>query len=450
VASRPDRGPAADAYRDRQNHLSATPDPSSGGTAQGWSLKELAHDIPLNDSAREIVELAQRLAGASGSARTEPIHLLWAITLLPKNPAGRALVSLKANVDQLGHGLTPPQRLDASGAVPAPVGAATRYLLNNAHREAEQLGHYRVDALHLLLALLYKDSPETAGRLEQAGVSIYAVRQYLTSPQSAPKGVSRPLLRSVEGAFGVSPVFAIPVGAMAVGGVALWSGALPGLVVPLSLLFVVGGWVTSLCIHEFGHALVAYLGGDRSVAAAGYLSLNPLRYANALLSIGLPIVFLLLGGIGLPGGAVYLNEGAIRTNGWRAFASAAGPLGNLAVAFLIGWPFIVFHGQPPGGDLHFWSALAFLVFLQVTAIVLNLIPIPPFDGFGVIAPWLSIDLRLLASRLGMLPMLLLFFFLWQGGPISAVFWNFVYGLVGAINVPEFLVFIGQQQTIPRL
>ena len=396
-----------------------------------------------------MVELAQRLAGSSGSVRTEPIHLLWAITLLPRNPAGRALLNLKVNVAQLGQAVTA-QQFEAGGGTPAPAGPATRYLLNNAHREAEQLGHYRVDALHILLALLYKDSPDTATRLEEAGLTIYAVRQYLTAPASAPKGVTRPPLRGLDGAIGVSPVFAIPVAATLAGGIGLWSGALPGLVLPLSLLFVVGGWVTSLCIHEFGHALVAYLGGDRSVAAAGYLSLNPLRYAQPLLSIGLPIVFLLLGGIGLPGGAVYLDERAIRTNAWRSFASAAGPIGNLVFAVLVGWPFVLFHGQPPAGDLHFWSALAFLVFLQVTAIVLNLIPIPPFDGFGMIAPWLSIELRVMASRLGFLPMLVLFFFLWQGGPISAVFWNFVYGVVGIVSVPDFLVFLGQQQTIPRL
>src|SRR5207244_12367125 len=49
-----------------------------------------------------------------------------------------------------------------------------------------------------------------------------------------------------------------------------------------------------------------------------YLSLNPLKYTHPVLSIALPIVFLLIGGIGLPGGAVYLNERAIRTDWWRS------------------------------------------------------------------------------------------------------------------------------------
>jgi len=217
---------------------------------------------------------------------------------------------------------------------------------------------------------------------------------------------------------------------------------------PLTILFVLGGWVTSLCIHEFGHAFIAYLGGDRSVAAAGYLSLNPLKYLHPLLSIGLPVVFLLLGGIGIPGGAVYLNEQAIRNNRWRSLASAAGPVSNLLFAILIGWPFVVFQGGAPFGNEQFWAALAFLVFVELSAVVLNLIPIPPFDGFGIIAPWLSIELRILANRLGMLPLLVLFFLLWQGGPVSATFWNFVYGLSSSLNIPPELIDLGHRQFLP--
>ena len=385
----------------------------------------------------------------AGTTRTEPIHVLGAIVLLPRNAAHRALLTLQVQLGPLRN-LPEFQQADPTvPAAPAPIGPATRYLLINAHREAQQMGHYRVDALHLLLALLYKDSVSTAQPLEAAGLTIYAIRQYLTAPGSVPKDARRRPFPSLAGAVGVSPMFAIPVGAMVLGGVGLWTGAAPGLTILLSILFIVGGWVTSLCIHEFGHAFIAFLGGDRSVASAGYLSLNPLKYTHPLLSIGLPIVFLLIGGIGLPGGAVYLNERAIRSDRWRTFASAAGPLGNVLFAVLIGWPFLIFGGAPPFGDIHFWGALAFLVFLQVTAVVLNLIPIPPFDGFGMIAPWISIELRILANRLGMLPLLVLFFLLWQGGPVSAVFWNFVYTQTGLLNVPEYLIFLGQQQ-LPHL
>jgi Zn-dependent protease len=427
--------------------MATTPQPISGNSADGWTLKQIIKEIPLTDSARDVLELAQRFAAHVGAATVEPLHVLCGIVFLPRNPARRALEAMGANMQQLealrvGAGSTAP-----SSGKTVPIGSATRYMLNHAHREAEQLGHYRVDPLHMLLALLYKDSTSTAEVLEKAGVTFYALRQYLTTPGSATKGLRSRPLPSLDGVVRVSPVFAIPLGAMIIGGVGLWSGAAPGLTIPLSILLVVGGWVTSLCIHEFGHAFIAFLGGDRSVASAGYLSLNPLKYTHPVLSIALPVVFLLIGGIGLPGGAVYLNERAIRNDPWRTFASAAGPIGNLLFALLIGWPFLVFDGAPPG-DERFWAAVAFLVFLQITAVVLNLIPIPGFDGFGMIAPWLSIELRILASRLGMLPLLILFFLLWRGGPVSAAFWNFVFSLTNLLNVPGYLVYLGQHQFLP--
>jgi Zn-dependent protease len=428
--------------------VATSPQPVGGSAAEGWTLKQIANDIPLTASAREIIELAQRLATLSGAARTEPTHVLAAIVLSPRSPAYKALATLDVNLESLRRapewqGLDP-----GRPAAAAPLSPAARYLLISAHREAEQIGHYRVDALHLLLALLYKDSTATAQRLEAAGLSIYAIRQYLASPASAPKDARQRPLPRLDGAVRVSPVFGIPLGAMLVGGAGLWSGVAPSLTLPLTILFVLGGWVTSLCFHEFGHAFIAYLGGDRSVASAGYLSLNPLKYLHPLLSIGLPVVFLLLGGIGIPGGAVYLNEQAIRTNRWRSFASAAGPLSNLLFAVLIGWPFLVFRDSAPGGTEQFWAALAFLVFVELSAVVLNLIPIPPFDGFGIIAPWLSIDIRILANRLGMLPLLVLFFLLWQGGPVSATFWSSIYSLSGLLNIPQDLIALGHQQFLP--
>src|SRR5262245_57534097 len=75
--------------------------------------------------------------------------------------------------------------------------------------------------------------------------------------------------------------------------------------------FVLAGWVVSLCLHEFGHALAAFVCGDRSVRDKGYLTLDPLHYTDLQFSIILPLVFLAMGGIRLPGGAVYVNVQAM-------------------------------------------------------------------------------------------------------------------------------------------
>jgi Zn-dependent protease len=44
--------------------------------------------------------------------------------------------------------------------------------------------------------------------------------------------------------------------------------------------------------------------------------------------------------------------------------------------------------------------LALLAFLQATGLLINLLPIPGLDGFGVIRPFLSKKVRKTADRLG--------------------------------------------------
>ncbi|BBD63966.1 peptidase, M50 family protein [Nostoc commune NIES-4072] len=68
----------------------------------------------------------------------------------------------------------------------------------------------------------------------------------------------------------------------------------------LVAVFICLGWILSLCLHEFGHALIAYWGGDTSVKDKGYLTLNPLKYTEPSLSLVLPLFFLLIGSIALP------------------------------------------------------------------------------------------------------------------------------------------------------
>src|SRR5262249_25868997 len=82
-------------------------------------------------------------------------------------------------------------------------------------------------------------------------------------------------------------------------------------------------WIFSVCLHEFGHAIVAYYGGDTSVREKGYLTFNPLKYTHPVYSLLMPVIFMMLGGIGLPGGAVYINDQALRSRQWRTAVSLA-------------------------------------------------------------------------------------------------------------------------------
>jgi Zn-dependent protease len=173
----------------------------------------------------------------------------------------------------------------------------------------------------------------------------------------------------------------------AVGGMLAWLAAAD--VRPLAYLavfiFVIAGWLVSLCLHEFGHAVTAWRFGDRDVEMRGYLTLNPLRYSHPALSLGLPMLFIALGGIGLPGGAVYVRT-SFMTPARRTMVSLAGPSANLVLAVLLLGPTRWYHDQ---AHAVFWSGVTFLGFLQITALVLNLLPVPGLDGYGTLEPHLS-------------------------------------------------------------
>jgi Zn-dependent protease len=160
------------------------------------------------------------------------------------------------------------------------------------------------------------------------------------------------------------------------------------------VILVLAGWAVSLCLHEFGHAAVAYRGGDQSVANKGYLTLDIRRYLNPMLSFGLPLLFLIAGGIPLPGGAVWINHWVIRSRPVRSMVSLAGPLINLVLGVMLAWA--VRAVAMPVGLL---IGLSYLALVQVLAFLLNILPIPGLDGFGALEPYLSEETRELAAKI---------------------------------------------------
>jgi Zn-dependent protease len=231
-------------------------------------------------------------------------------------------------------------------------------------------------------------------------------------------------------AFRPSALFLCLVAVFVVSGWMAWTGF--GSARVNVLLFVISGWVVSLCLHEFGHALTAYRSGDLGVAERGYLTLNPLRYTNPLMSIVFPLVFLLLGGIGLPGGAVWVDHSHIRGRLRESLISLAGPLVNVAFLLATVAPFAL------GVDTYthgvFWAGLAFLAFLQLTATVLNLAPIPGVDGGNALRPWLSPEYRRGFDAVAPWGMILLFALL-MSPVVSNFFFTLIYGIGDVIGLP---------------
>jgi len=209
----------------------------------------------------------------------------------------------------------------------------------------------------------------------------------------------------------------------------------------MTFLIVLIGWIFSLCLHEFSHALVAYLGGDFTVREKGYLTFNPLKYTHPVYSLLLPLLFLFLGGLGLPGGAVYIETWRLRSRRWMSGVALAGPLSNLLLGIILA----IFLQLAPVSASGIWPGLAFLTLLQVSAFVLNMTPVPPFDGYGVVEPFLSPNLRAQVTRWQGGLVWIVFLVLWYVPFVNNIFWDVVFGLAGVMGIPLDLMRLGFSQ-----
>jgi Zn-dependent protease len=209
-------------------------------------------------------------------------------------------------------------------------------------------------------------------------------------------------------------------------------------------LIVVVMWVFSVCLHEFGHAWVALKGGDDTVEEKGYLSMNPVYYAHPVISFLLPMLFMAMGGIGLPGGAVYINRHLLRSRGWETAVSLAGPAMNavLVVALTLLLRLLLIPHFP---DYSATYAVAFLLQLQICAILFNLIPIPPLDGFHALEPWLPgewKDAIMPIAANGLFIVFLLFYFV---EPLNHALWSTIFNISDLLGVDPNLGILGFQQ-----
>lgn len=236
-----------------------------------------------------------------------------------------------------------------------------------------------------------------------------------------------------------SPVFLAFLGAAAGGGALAWSAGAGSRWAGVGVfVLVAAGWVASVSLHEFAHAYTAHRAGDRHVQDAGYLTLNPFRYAHPVLSVLLPLLAIMMGGIGLPGGAVQIHRHEIGTRARRSAVAAAGPATNLLLGgAALG--LVAFHGT--AAHLAFWAGLAFFGFLQLAVAVLNLLPVPGLDGWGILEPYLPARTTARAERIKPWGLLAVFVLLAMG-PAGALFARVVAALADVSGVPRMLWQLG--------
>lgn len=191
---------------------------------------------------------------------------------------------------------------------------------------------------------------------------------------------------------------------------------------------------SAVVIHEFAHGLVAFWLGDKTAKYAGRLTLNPLAHIDPIGTIFLPLLLMISKSPVVFGWAkpVPINYWGLR-NPKRdiLWVGLAGPLSNIAVAFLLSLVIKTLH---PSLILLYLAQQAIVVNLVLA--VFNLMPIPPLDGSRVVISLLPvslIDKYTSIERYGFIILFALLYF----GFFERVIYPVVKIILNFLNLPNF-------------
>ena len=145
-----------------------------------------------------------------------------------------------------------------------------------------------------------------------------------------------------------------------------------------SILYRIPAVILAFTIHEFMHAYVAVKSGDNTPINQGRYTLNPIKHIDPI-----GFIMVLIAGIGWAKPVqVNINNFENKRKGFL-MVSLAGVLGNFMLAFLVRAVMYFSPGLYMSSEI-LYNILSYIVFINLMLIWINLLPIPPLDGFNVL------------------------------------------------------------------
>ena len=175
----------------------------------------------------------------------------------------------------------------------------------------------------------------------------------------------------------------------------------------------------SMTAHEWAHGYAALKQGDPTAYQTGYVTWNPIKYVDPIMTIIVPIISFFYWNFPFGG----MRSGPINSRNFRNFkrgdlvVSFAGVTANFVLALVCALAFVIVGaiGGAAQGIAQPLSTLqhmmAWGVFLNLILVGINTVPLPPFDGSALprhtLPPAWALEYMKL-ERFGFLIMIVLF------------------------------------------